>query len=80
MYTTYHFQSAAEINADILDAIKIAFKGKPVVITVEEETKENAQEIPEWQKEVVRNRQQYFIDNPQELLNWEDEKKSINFD
>lgn len=80
MYTTYHFQSASEINDDILEAIKIAFKGKPVVITVEEETKDSSIEIPEWQKEIVRNRQQYFNENPEELLNWDETKNSINFD
>ena len=37
MYTTYHFNSAADINGDILDAIKNTFKEKPIVITVEEE-------------------------------------------
>ena len=42
MYTSYHFKSAADINTDILDAIKAAFKGKPVVITVEEEVDETA--------------------------------------
>jgi hypothetical protein len=42
MYTTYHFQSAADINADVIDAIKAAFKDKSVVLTVEEETDETA--------------------------------------
>lgn len=42
MYTTYHFKSAAEINTDILDAIKTVFKGKSIVITVEEELDETA--------------------------------------
>ena len=42
MYTTYHFQSASDINKDIIDAIKAAFKGKPIVITVEEEHDETA--------------------------------------
>ena len=37
MYTTYHLSSAQEISPDILDAIKIAFKSKPIKITVEEE-------------------------------------------
>jgi predicted alpha/beta superfamily hydrolase len=40
MYTTYHFKSAADINMDILNAIKIAFKEKPIMITVEEEKDE----------------------------------------
>ncbi len=42
MYTTYHFKSAADINMDILNAIKTAFKEKPVVITIEEEIDETA--------------------------------------
>ena len=37
MYNTYRFNSAADINGDILDAIKNTFKEKPIVITVEEE-------------------------------------------
>ena len=37
MYTTYHLASAQDISPDILEAIKIAFKSKPIVITVEEE-------------------------------------------
>lgn len=42
MYTTYHFKSAADINVDILNAIKTAFKEKPIVITIEEEMDETA--------------------------------------
>ena len=42
MYTTYHFKSAADINMDILNAIKAAFKEKPIVITIEEEMDESA--------------------------------------
>ncbi len=37
MYSTYHLNSAADINEDILKAIKNTFKEKPIVITVEEE-------------------------------------------
>jgi len=42
MYTTYHLQSASELNKDVIDAIKAAFKGKPILITVEEEQDETA--------------------------------------
>jgi hypothetical protein len=42
MYTTYHFKSALDINIDVLNAIKTAFKEKPVVITIEEEFDETA--------------------------------------
>jgi len=37
MFTTYHLDSAQDINTDILDAIKIAFKSRPIAITIEEE-------------------------------------------
>lgn len=37
MYTTYHLDSAQDITPDILDAIKIAFKSRPITITIEEE-------------------------------------------
>ncbi len=42
MYATYHFKSAADISTDMLEAIKTAFKGKSVVITIEEEQDETA--------------------------------------
>jgi hypothetical protein len=42
MYTTYHLKSPAEINTDIIEAIKTTFKGKQIVITVEEEQDETA--------------------------------------
>jgi len=37
MYTTFHLESAQEVNADLLDAIKAAFKSKPITIIVEED-------------------------------------------
>ena len=37
MYTTYHLSSAQDINVDILEAIKVAFKSKPITIIVEED-------------------------------------------
>lgn len=37
MYTTFHLSSAQEVNADILEAIKVAFKSRPITITIEEE-------------------------------------------
>lgn len=37
MYTTYHLNSAEDINSDILNAIKSTFKERPIVLTVEEE-------------------------------------------
>jgi hypothetical protein len=37
MYTTYHLKSAQEVSTDILDAIKAAYKTKPITIIVEED-------------------------------------------
>lgn len=37
MYTTYHLASADELTNDIIDAIKTAFKSKPISITIQEE-------------------------------------------
>lgn len=37
MYTTYHLASAQEVTTDILDAIKAAFKSRPITIIVEED-------------------------------------------
>jgi hypothetical protein len=42
MYTTYHFNSANELSIDIIEAIKIAFKSKPITITISEEEEEDA--------------------------------------
>jgi hypothetical protein len=39
MYTTYHLTSAEDVNSDILEAIKVAFKSKPIKIVVYEDTK-----------------------------------------
>ena len=39
MYTTYHLSSAQDVNNDILDAIKAAFKSKPITIIVEEDSR-----------------------------------------
>jgi len=37
MQTTYHLASAEDLNVDILEAIKIAFKSKPIKIIIEED-------------------------------------------
>jgi hypothetical protein len=42
MHSTYHFNSATELTIDILEAIKIAFKSKPITLTISEEEEEDA--------------------------------------
>ena len=56
MQKTFHLSSAQEVNAEILDAIKVAFKSKPITITVEED--ENDYEITSEMKSVLDNRMQ----------------------
>lgn len=36
MYTTYHLSSAQDITPEILDAIKLLFKSKPITIIVKD--------------------------------------------
>lgn len=56
MYTTYHLNSAQDLNTDILDAIKAAFKSKPITIIVKEN--DNDYELTEEMKEVLEERLQ----------------------
>ena len=37
MHTTYHLDSAQDITAKIVEALKITFKSKPTAITIAEE-------------------------------------------
>lgn len=78
MNTVFHLSSADEINEDLINSIKAAYKNKPISITIEEDMY-----IPEWQKEEVRRRKQYADENPESLLDFDDfienfEKKLLN--
>ena len=37
MQTTYHLNSAQDVNQSILEAIKLAFQSRPISITINEE-------------------------------------------
>jgi hypothetical protein len=54
MYTTYHLASAQDVNTDILDAIKAAFKSKPITIIVEED--KNDDELTAEMKAILNER------------------------
>lgn len=54
MTTTYHLNSAQEISVDILDAIKLAFKNKPITIIIEE--RDESDSLTDEQKHVLDNR------------------------
>jgi hypothetical protein len=53
MDTTFHLNSAQEVNSDLLDAIKAAYKSKPITITVEEE-----EDLLQEMKVIIENRLQ----------------------
>jgi len=61
MYATYHFKSTDEITIDVMEAIKTAFKGKSVVLTVGEDTPDD---VPKWQQEIVHARLEEISANP----------------
>ena len=69
MQTTYYLSSAQEINADILEAIKIAFKSKPITITIEEQ---HLSEVNEDTKEMLDYRLNDYLKNPTKVENFED--------
>jgi hypothetical protein len=54
MYTTYHFNSATELNADILEAIKLTFKSKPITLIIEEQ--ENYEDLTNEEKLLLDER------------------------
>lgn len=56
MYTTYHLASADEVDIHILDAIKSAYKSRPITITVEEVNDEL--DVSQEMKAVLDNRLQ----------------------
>lgn len=76
MYKTYHFKSVADINVDILEAIKKTFKGKAVSITIKEEIEDD---IPKWQILHGLKEKENIELGDTELKNWEDVKSSFKF-
>ncbi len=53
MHTTFHLNSAQDISDDLIDAIKAAYKSKPITIIVEEE-----EEITQEMKSILDSRLQ----------------------
>ena len=56
MYTTYHLSSAQNVNVDILDSIKAAFKSKPITIIVEVDEDEEEGELTDEMKAILDER------------------------
>jgi hypothetical protein len=73
MYTTYHLASAQELNTDILEAIKTAFKTKAITIIVEEA--ESDYELTADMKNILDNR---LAEDDQDYLTSEESINRLN--
>ncbi len=68
MYTTYHLSSAQEVNVDILEAIKVAFKSRPITITIEEDLDF---ELSNETKIMLDTRLNDYIQNPNDVQDFD---------
>jgi hypothetical protein len=73
MYTTYHLNSAQEINTDILEAIKAVFKTRPITIIVQEDSFEY--DLTDEMKSELDNRLQ---ENEETYISAEESLKLLN--
>lgn len=63
MYTTYHLDSAQDMNVDIINSIKAVFKSKPIKIIITED--DTTDELEESLISVLENRMK---DNDDEFI------------
>jgi hypothetical protein len=75
MHTTYHFKSAEDINLDTINTIKKAYKTNAIIVTVDDEPVVN---IPETQKQFVRESIKKYTTSPELLISEEEAWKIIN--
>ncbi len=75
MHTTYHFKSAEDINLGTINNIKKAFKKNAIIVTVDDEPSVN---IPEAQKQFVRESIKKYTASPELLISEEEAWKIIN--
>lgn len=68
MYTTYHLSSAQEVNVDILEAIKVAFKSRPITITIEED---RDFELSQETKNMLDTRLNDYLKNPNDVQDFD---------
>jgi len=66
MDTTFRFSSAQEISEEFIEKLKNFYKGKPIYITITEDSL-----IPEWQKEEVLKRQSQVKNHPESLMDFD---------
>lgn len=68
MYTTYHLSSAQEVNVDILEAIKVAFKSRPITITIVED---RDFELSQETKKMLDDRLADYLQNPNDVQDFD---------
>ena len=68
MYTTFHVPSAQEVSVDMLDAIKAAFKTKPITITIEEDSDF---ELSDESKNMLDSRLNDYLNNPNDVADFD---------
>lgn len=71
MQTTYRFNSATEITVDLLEAIKAAFKGKAVSITIKDEAEGEFGETPLWQQQLGLKELENIDNGVADLKKWD---------
>ncbi len=73
MNTIYHLSSAQDLNQNILDAIKTAFKSKPITIIVEENEEESFELSPEMIAELDKR----LLDTDNNFINSNDSIQNL---
>jgi hypothetical protein len=67
MYTTYHLNSAEEVNSDLLDSIKATFKSRPITIVVEEDDVELTPEMKEILDERLTENEKDYVSSEESI-------------
>lgn len=68
MQTTYHLSSAQDFNIEILEAIKTAFKSKPITITIEEQ---ESYKLSKETKKMLDDRLKVYEENPHKVYDFD---------
>ena len=67
MYTTYHLNSAEEVNSDLLYSIKATFKSRPITIVVEEDDLELTPEMKEILDERLKENEKDYVSSEESI-------------
>jgi late competence protein required for DNA uptake (superfamily II DNA/RNA helicase) len=67
MYTTYHLNSAEEVNTDLLDSIKATFKSRPITIFVEEDEMELTDEMKKILDERLKENEKDYVSSEESI-------------